>query len=270
MYKVLLTDHMCKESVAVFAAYPEIEIVCEGTLGGAELAKRLPDFDAVIIRSPTKLTREIIAAAHKLKFIGRAGVGVDNIDVEAAEERGICVLYVPAGNTISTAEHSVGMILAAARRIPEADRSMRAGRWDRGALDGMELHGKTLGIIGLGRVGREVARRMLGFSMRIVATDPNVLDEEGARHGVTMVELDTLLRESHVISIHVALTRETEGLISDDEIAAMRNGALLVNCSRGEVVDDAALTRGLQSGKLAAVALDVFAEEPPGDLRLFE
>lgn len=269
MYRVLLTDNMCKEAVAVFATYPEIEIVCEGTLSGAELARRLGDFDAVIVRSPTKLTREIIAAGKRLKFIGRAGVGVDNIDVEAAAAMGIPVMYVPAGNTISTAEHTVGMILAAARRIPEADRSMRAGRWDRGALDGTELHGKTLGIIGLGRVGREVARRMLGFSMRVIATDPNVSAAQGAESGAVMVDLETLLRESHVISVHVALTRETTGLISDAEIDAMREGVLLVNCSRGEVVDEGALTRGLESGKLAGVALDVFAQEPPADRALF-
>jgi len=269
MYKVLLTDNMCKEAVAVFAAYPDIEIVCEGTLDSTELVRRLPDFDAVIVRSPTKLTREVLAAGKKLKFIGRAGVGVDNIDVEAATALGIAVLYVPAGNTISTAEHTVGLILAVARRIPEADRSIRARRWDRGVLDGVELHGKTLGIIGLGRVGREVARRMLGFSMRVIASDPNVSDEQGARDEVTMVDLDTLLRESHVISIHVVLTRETTGLISDAQIAAMRCGVLLVNCSRGGVVDEDAVTRGLESGKLAAVALDVFTHEPPGDHPLF-
>jgi D-3-phosphoglycerate dehydrogenase len=240
-----------------------------GTLGRAELVERVTDVDAVIVRSPTRLTREIIAAGKKLKFIGRAGVGVDNIDVEAAREMGIPVLYVPSGNTISTAEHTVGMIIAAARRIPEADRSMRAGRWDRGALDGMELHGKTLGVIGLGRVGREVARRMLGFSMRIIASDPNVSEEQAARDGVEIVALDTLLRESHVISMHVALTRETTGLISDGEIAAMRDGVLLVNCSRGEVVDEGAVERGLESGKISAVAFDVFAHEPPGDGALF-
>ncbi len=269
MYRVLLTDHMSKEAVAVFAAYPEIDIVSEGTLSDAELAARLPDFDAVIIRSPTKLTRELIAAGKKLRFIGRAGVGVDNIDVEAANAMGITVLYVPAANAISTAEHTVGMILAVARRIPEADRSMRARRWERGALVGMELHGKTLGIIGLGRVGREVARRMLGFSMRVVASDPNVSGEQGVRDGVTMVDLDTLLRESHVISIHVALTRDTAGLISDAQVAAMRDGVLLVNCSRGEVVDQGAVERGLESGKLAAVALDVFGQEPPRDTTTF-
>lgn len=269
MYRVLLTDNMCKEAVAVFAAYPDIEIVCEGTLDSTELVRRLPDFDAVIVRSPTKLTREVLAAGKKLKFIGRAGVGVDNIDVEAATALGIAVLYVPAGNTISTAEHTVGLILAAARRIPEADRSIRGRRWDRGVLDGLELHGKTLGIIGLGRVGREVARRMLGFSMRVIASDPNVSDEHGVRDGVTMVDLDTLLCESHVISIHVVLTHETTGLISDAQIAAMRCGVLLVNCSRGGVVDEDAVTRGLESGKLAAVALDVFTHEPPGDHPLF-
>lgn len=269
MYKVLLTDHPEPTALDVFSAYPEIDAVSVATLPAAELAALLPAFDAVIVRSPTKLTADLIAAGTRLRFIGRAGVGVDNIDLAEADRRGIVVLNVPDANTVSTAEHTVGMILAVARRIAEADASLRAGRWDRKRLDGVELYGKTLGIVGLGRVGREVARRMLAFSMKVIAADPYVAADAARGVGVELVELDFLLRRSDVITLHVALTPETARLISKREIEKMRNGVLLVNCSRGEVVDDAALEEGLASGRIGGAGLDVFAIEPPGPHPLF-
>jgi D-3-phosphoglycerate dehydrogenase len=269
MHKVLLTDNMLKQAVDVFDAYPDIEAVSVGTLEKAELMRRLSDVDAVIIRSPTKLTAEVIAAGRRLRFVGRAGVGVDNIDVKAARDRGIVVMNVPSGNTVSTAEHTIALILALARRIPEADRSLRAGRWDRKSLAGVELAGKTLGVVGFGRVGREVARRMLAFSMRVIATDPGVSPEEAKSAGVTLLDLDALLRESDIVTVHVAMTRETEGLIADREIRRMRDGAFLVNCARGGVVDENAVRRALEEGKLGGVAFDVFANEPPGSHALF-
>lgn len=270
MYKVLLTDHPDEAALDVFAAYPEIEVTTVGTLGAADLAALLPVFDAVIVRSPTKLTADVIAAGKRLKIIGRSGVGVDNIDLAEAVKRGIVVLNVPDANTISTAEHTVGMILAIARRIAEADRSLRAGRWDRNTLDGVELYGKTLGLVGFGRVGREVARRMLAFSMRVIAVDPHVAADAARAVGVDLVDLDFLLRTSDVVSLHVALTSETTGLISKGEIDRMREGALLVNCSRGEVVDEKALVRGLETGRIGGLALDVFEHEPPGRHPLFD
>jgi len=270
MYKVLLTDHPEKAALDVFAAYPEIEVTTVGTLGAADLAALLPVFDAVIVRSPTKLTADVIAAGKRLKIIGRSGVGVDNIDLAETVKRGIVVLNVPDANTISTAEHTVGMILAIARRIAEADRSLRAGRWDRNTLDGVELYGKTLGLVGFGRVGREVARRMLVFSMRVIAVDPYVAADAARAVGVDLVDLDFLLRTSDVVSLHVALTSETTGLISKGEIDRMREGALLVNCSRGEVVDEKALVRGLETGRIGGLALDVFEHEPPGRHPLFD
>jgi D-3-phosphoglycerate dehydrogenase len=269
MYKVLLTDQPEQSGLDVLAAYPEIDATAAGTLPPAELAAVLPAFDAIIVRSPTRLSAELIAAGKRLRVIGRAGVGVDNIDVAEAMRRGIPVLYVPGANTVSTAEHTVGMIIAVARRIAEADASLRAGRWDRKDFVGVELYGKTLGIIGFGRVGREVARRMLAFSMTLIAADPYVSPQTARQAGAELTDLDTLLGRSDVISLHVALSSETTRLVSEAEIGRMRNGALLVNCSRGEVVDENALLRGLESGKLGGVGLDVFGSEPPGKHPLF-
>lgn len=270
MYKVLMTDNPEQAALDAFAAYPEIEVTTVGTLGAADLAGLLPVFDAVIVRSPTNLAGGVIAAGTRLKIIGRSGVGVDNIDLAEAAKRGIVVLNVPDANTISTAEHTVGMILAIARRIAEADRSLRAGRWDRNTLDGVELYGKTLGLVGFGRVGREVARRMLAFSMRVIAADPYVAGDIARGIGVDLVGLDVLLRTSDVVSLHVALTSETTGLISRGEIDRMREGVLLVNCSRGEVVDEKAAVWGLETGRIGGLALDVFQSEPPGRHPLFD
>jgi D-3-phosphoglycerate dehydrogenase len=270
MFRVLLTDNIDTAALDVFSRYADIDAVRVGTLPTEELADILPDFDAIVVRSPTRLTSQIIEAGGKLKFIGRAGVGVDNIAVDAATARGITVMNVPSGNTVSTAEYTVGLILAVARRIAEADRSVRDGNWERKRLRGVELHGKTLGIIGLGRVGREVARRMLAFSMDVVAADPEVSLSEAADLGVRLEDMDTVLRRSDVITVHVALGPGTRGLISDREVEKMRDGVLVIDCARGGVVDETALKRGLDSGKIAGVGLDVYETEPPGDHPLFE
>ncbi|MDH3217330.1 MAG: hypothetical protein OEN01_13760 [Candidatus Krumholzibacteria bacterium] len=264
MYKVLMTDNIAKEALDVFVDYPDIDAVAVGTLREDELARILPEYAAVIVRSPTKLTKDLIDAGKALKFIGRAGVGVDNIDVEAASARGITVMNSPGGNTVSTAEHAIAMLMALARRIPQADRSVRAQRWERGQLKGVELNGKTLGVVGLGRVGREVVRRMLAFSMRVIAVDPFVAGETAEELGVRLVDMDTLLGESDFITIHVPLGSDTEALISDAELSRMRDGVFLVNCARGGVVDEAAVARALESGRLGGVALDVYQKEPPG------
>jgi D-3-phosphoglycerate dehydrogenase len=229
----------------------------------------LGDYDAVIVRSPTKLTRDHIAAGARLKFIGRAGVGVDNIDMAEATSRGIIVMNAPGGNTVSTAEHTVAMILSVARRITQADRSIRRQEWDRKALRGVQLHGKTLGVIGFGRVGREVARRMLAFSMRVLATDPAISKKTAAEWGIELVVLDELLEKSHVITAHVPLDAGTRGIVSDREIDLMSDGVFLVNCARGGVFDEGAVGRGLETGKVAGVALDVYEAEPPGKNPLF-
>ncbi|UCG51138.1 MAG: hypothetical protein JSW58_13195 [Candidatus Latescibacterota bacterium] len=269
MYKVLLTDNIAEEAVAVFSRYTGIEATRVGTLEKNDLVRIICGYDAVIVRSPTRLTRDHIAAGTKLKFIGRAGVGVDNIDVTEATARGIIVMNAPRGNTVSTAEHTVAMILNVARRISQADRSIRRQEWDRKALRGVELYGKTLGVIGLGRVGREVARRMLGFSMNVIAADPAISKETAVGWGVELVGLEELLERSHVITAHVPLDAKTKGMISDREIGLMKDDVLLVNCARGGVFDEVAVKQGLDAGKIAGVALDVYETEPPGANPLF-
>jgi D-3-phosphoglycerate dehydrogenase len=270
MHKVLLTDNIAQQALDVFAEYDVIEATRVGTLDPAELAKILPEYDAIIVRSPTKLTKTLIDAGTKLRFIGRAGVGVDNIDIDAATAREIVVMNAPLGNIVSTAEHTIAMMLALARRIPQADRSVRAGKWERGALKGVEMEGKTLGVIGIGRVGREVARRMLAFGMKVLATDPYVTEEAAAKIGIELVDLDTVLRQGHFITIHVPLGSDTKGMISAAEIGKMRDGVFLVNCARGGVVDEAAAKAGLDSGKVAGIAFDVYGNEPPGEHPLFQ
>lgn len=270
MYKVLLTDDIAQEALDVFAEHADIEATATGTLEAKELAKVLPDFHAIIIRSPTKLTADLIGAGTSLRFIGRAGVGVDNIDVEAASKHAIIVMNSPGGNTVSTAEHTIAVMMALARRVPQADRSLRAGRWERGDLKGVELSGKTLGVVGLGRVGREVARRMLAFDMRVIASDPFIQRDVVEAMGVEFTELDALLENSDFITIHVPLGSDTRGLIGAGEIARMRKGTFLVNCSRGGVVDEKALKKALDSGQVAGVGMDVFETEPPGKHALFK
>lgn len=270
MYKVLLTDDIAKEALAVFADYPEIEVVSTPTLGAKELARILPEYSAIIVRSATKVTKGIIEAGTKLKFIGRAGVGVDNVDVEAATGRGITVMNVPGGNTVSTAEHTIAVIMALARRVTQADRSLRAGRWERKELEGVELSGKTLGVIGLGRVGREVARRLIAFSMRVIASDPYVTPKDAKALGVELCDLDALLTQSDFITIHVPLGTETRRIISRREIERMRDGVFLVNCARGGIIDEEAVKEALDTGKVAGIAFDVYEKEPPGAHPLFQ
>ena len=264
MHKVLLTDNIATEALEVFSQYADIEAVRIGTPGPGELARIIPEYDAIIVRSPTKVTAEIIVAGTRLKFIGRAGVGVDNIDVAQATAREITVMNSPGGNTVSTAEHTIAMLLALVRHIPTADRSLRQGSWERSAFKGVELSGKTLGVIGIGRVGREVARRMLAFDMNVIAVDPFVTADAAREIGVGLVDMDTLLRESHFITVHVPLGTDTRAIIAGTEIGKMRDGVYLVNCARGGVIDEAAVAQALETGKVAGVAFDVFEEEPPG------
>jgi D-3-phosphoglycerate dehydrogenase len=269
MCRVLLTDNIAVEALAVFEPHDDVEAVRTETLPPDKLKEEIAGYDAIVVRSPTKLTADVIAAANKLRYIGRAGVGVDNIDINAATERGIVVMNSPGGNTVSTAEHTIAVILALARHIPQAHNSVTGGEWNRKAYRGNELSGKTLGIVGLGRVGREVARRMRAFEMRVLAVDPYVSGMAAAKSGAELVELDALLQQADVITVHVPLTDETRGLIGRQEIDRMRDGAFLVNCARGGVVVEDTLLAALESGKLAGVALDVYQSEPPGDHPLF-
>ncbi|MCL5045243.1 MAG: phosphoglycerate dehydrogenase, partial [Actinobacteria bacterium] len=228
------------------------------------------DYEAIVTRSETKVTAEVIAAAPKLKVVGRAGVGVDNIDVQAATEKGILVVNVPGANTVAAAEHALALILALARHVPQACDDLKGGNWKRSKFAGVELRGKTLGIIGLGRIGTEVANRARAFEMRILAYDPYVTPARAEKIGAEVVPLEALLRESDFVSLHTAKTQETTGLLGPEEIAAMKEGARLINCARGGLVDEDALYSALKEGKLAGAALDVFAQEPPGKHPLFE
>jgi len=268
MQRVLLTDDIAEAAAHVFDGYADIEAVRIGTPTPAELAGMIADFDALIVRSPTRVSAEVIDRGRRLKYIGRAGVGVDNIDLAAAARRKIVVMNSPGANTISTAEHTIALILAIARRLPGAHASVVAGEWDRAAFRGVELCGKTLGIVGLGRVGREVARRMAAFEMRVLGADPLVSAAAARAAHAELVALDVLIAESDWITVHVPLAADTTGLIDRQRIARMKDGVVIVNCARGGVVDEDALADALDAGKVAAVGLDVFATEPPGRNRL--
>lgn len=269
MYRVWLADGIAEEAVRIFDAYDDIEAVRTDTPSPDELLAKIPDFHAIVVRSPTKVTADVIAAGTNLKYIGRAGVGVDNIDVAAATERGIVVMNSPGGNTVSTAEHTIAVMLAVARWIPHAHAATVTGTWDRKTYRGTELCGKTLGVIGLGRVGRTVATRMRAFEMDVIGADPFVGAADARAFGVELVELDELLHRSDWITVHVPLGSDTRGLIGKKELDASKDGVVLINCARGGVVDEDALLEALDSGKVAAAGIDVYASEPPGDCPLF-
>ncbi len=235
----------------------------------SDLIGRLGNAEGLVVRSATEVDADLIGAAPSLRVIGRAGIGVDNIDVDAATTAGVMVVNAPQANTISAAEHTMALLLAQARRVAEADASVRAGHWERKALKGVELHGKTLGLIGLGRIGSLVAERAAAFGMRVIASDPYIGPERARRLGVELANLDQLYREADFISIHVPRTPETERLIDARAFDKMKPGVRIVNTSRGGVVDEKALAEAIQSGRVAGAALDVFSEEPPADSALF-
>jgi D-3-phosphoglycerate dehydrogenase len=266
--RVLVTDKISRDAVNVLQSFDGVEAVAMGTPSPEELLALIPDFEAIIVRSPTRVTAAVIEAGKRLKFIGRAGVGVDNIDVAAATRRGIVVINSPRSNTVSTAEHTMALMLAVAREIPRAHATVTSGRWERDTFRGVELAGKTLGVVGLGRVGREVAIRAAAFQMRVIACDPFVAADQALEIGVELMKLPDVIRQSDWISMHVPLGMDTQGLIGTREIAAMKDGVVIVNCSRGGVVDEAALLAALDAGKVRAVAMDVFEKEPPGDSAL--
>lgn len=268
MSRVLLTDDIAPDAVRVLESFAGVEAVATGTPAPAELLRLVADVEAVIVRSPTRITAEVIAAGGKLRFIGRAGVGVDNIDVAAATRRGIVVINSPRSNTVSTAEHTLALMLAVARDIPRAHATVSSGKWERASFKGVELAGKTLGVVGLGRVGREVASRARAFQMRVIACDPFIVADQALSIGVELMKLPDVLQESDWITLHVPLGMDTEGLIGAREIETMKDGVVIINCSRGGVVDEQALLAALDRGKVFATALDVYQNEPPGDQAL--
>ncbi|MHB8735037.1 MAG: hydroxyacid dehydrogenase, partial [Terriglobales bacterium] len=234
-----------------------------------DLARELADADALIVRSAVKVTPGMMAAAPKLRVIGRAGIGVDNVDLDAATKQGIVVMNTPGGNAVSVAELTLGFMIAMARELSRADVTTRAGKWEKKSLEGAELKGKTLGILGLGRIGLEVARRARAFEMDLVAYDPFVATVAAKEAGVKLLSLDEVLAQSDYLSLHLALTSETHGLLNAELLAKSKQGVRIVNCARGELVDEAALFAALQSGQVGGAALDVFQKEPPGESPLF-
>ena len=263
--KVLVMDNLAKDGVAVLESAPGIEPVVGEKMTPDELKQKIKGFDAIIVRSATKMRREIIEAADALKVIARAGVGLDNVDIEAATERGIVVMNSPEGNTVSTAEQTMAMILALSRNVAQAAASMREGKWDKKKYMGRLLQGKTVGVVGLGRIGSTVARRLLAFECTVIGYDPVITEEAARKLTVELVQLPELFERADIITFHTPLTDETRGLVRDETIAAMKDGVFVVNCARGGIVDEAALGRGIESGKVGGAALDVFEKEPPED-----
>jgi D-3-phosphoglycerate dehydrogenase len=235
-----------------------------------ELLNVIGDYDALVVRSATQVDKELLAAGKKLRVVGRAGVGLDNVDVKAATERGVLVVNAPSGNVVSAAEHTIALLLAALRRVPEAQASVKAGEWKRSKFVGTELQGKTVGLVGLGQVGARVAARLAPWGVKILAFDPYISEERAEELGVTLSSLDDLLAGSDIVSLHTPVTPETTGLMGAERLAKMKEGAILVNVARGALVDEAALVAALDSGHLAAAALDVFVSEPPKDFGLIQ
>jgi D-3-phosphoglycerate dehydrogenase len=262
--RVLVSDTLSEGGLGVLKSAPGIEVVYKPGLKEAELAEAIAGFDGLVIRSGSKVTAKVIEAAKGLKVIGRAGIGVDNVDVPAASMRGIVVMNTPTGNAVTTAEHALALLFSLARRTPQANASMRAGKWEKNKFQGRELAGKTLGVIGLGNIGRIVVDRARGLRMNVIAFDPVVTPERATALGVELVDLEAIWSRADAVTVHTPLTSETKGLVNDATIAKMKKGVLLVNCARGGIFDEAALLRGLESGRLGGVALDVFVEEPPG------
>jgi D-3-phosphoglycerate dehydrogenase / 2-oxoglutarate reductase len=261
-FRVFVADAISAEGLAPLSGDDRFELIERPGLKGEALAQALADVDAVVVRSSTRITRESLQHAQRLRVIGRAGVGVDNIDVGAATERGVAVLNAPSGNTISAAELAFALMLSCVRRIPAADRSMKAGEWDRRSFTGTELHGKTLGLVGAGRIGGEVSRRARAFGMRVVAFDPYLPPDRAEALEIELGTLDDVLRRADVLSLHVPLTETTAGLIGAAELARMKKGAYIVNAARGGVLDETALAAALESGHIAGAGLDVYGEEP--------
>ncbi len=262
-WRILVSDKLAEDGLSVLRDHPAVELVVKTGMSPEELHQEIHDADALLVRSATKVTADVIGAAPRLLAIGRAGVGVDNIDVEAATKRGIVVCNSPEGNTVAAAEHTLALMLALARNIPAATGSVMAGEWRRSAFLGVELFNKTLGVIGLGKIGSEVAARAAAFGMKVLGHDPFVAADRAERIGVEIVELQELLERSDFITIHVPLTKDTEYLIGRENLAKVKPGVRIINCSRGRVVDEAALAEAVQDGRVAGAGLDVFEKEPP-------
>ncbi|MDX1689862.1 MAG: phosphoglycerate dehydrogenase [Acidimicrobiia bacterium] len=268
-HRVVVAEKIAQAGLDRLAESCDVDVAVDATR--EELLGRVADADALVVRSSTQVDAELIAAAPRLKVVGRAGIGVDNIDLDAATAAGVLVVNAPTANSVSAAEHALALLLSQARRVAEADRVTRSGTWDRKRFQGVELHGKTLGVIGLGRIGTLVAQRALAFGMHLVAYDPYVSADRARRLGVELVtDLDDLLAVADFVSVHLPRTRETEGLLGEAAFARMKQGVRIVNASRGGIVDEEALAAAIRSGRVAGAALDVFDTEPLTESPLFD
>ncbi|MGG5252687.1 phosphoglycerate dehydrogenase [Neobacillus sp. SM06] len=270
MYKVLVTDGISDSGLKSLYDHPNFLIDRQPTLPLDELAKIIGEYDALIVRSQTKVTEELLKHADRLHVIARAGVGVDNIDVNAATKKGIIVINAPGANTIAATEHTLAMMLALARKIPQAYQVTVSGKWDRNSFKGVELYKKTLGVLGMGKIGTEVAKRAKAFGMTILGFDPYLSEDRAEKLGVTKATVEMIARESDFITIHTPLTNETRSLINEEFLQKTKKGVRFVNCARGGIIDEKALLAAIQSGHVAGAALDVFAKEPVADPELLD
>ncbi|VVB87572.1 Glyoxylate reductase [uncultured archaeon] len=266
--KVLVSDPIAEQGIEILKN--EVDVDIKTGLPPAELIKIIGDYEALIVRSETQVTKDVISAGRKLKIIGRAGVGVDNIDVNAATERGIIVVNAPEGNTISAAEHTIAMMMAMSRNIPQANASLKSKKWDRKKFMGVEVRDKSLGVIGLGRIGSEVAKRAQGMEMKILAYDPFISAERAKDLGVELTTVEDIVKRADYITVHTPLTKETKDLISTKEFAIMKKGARVINCARGGIINEEALAKAVKDGIVSSAAIDVFTKEPPFDNPLLE
>ena len=258
--KILITDGLEADAIASLRKAHEVDVQ---ELDAKGLLDAIPRYHALIVRGRSKVTKDVLAKAAVLKVVGRAGVGVDNIDVAEATARKVLVVNAPTASTVSVAELALGHMISWCRFLPQSDKSLKEGKWEKKAFEGHEMYGKVLGLIGSGRIGAEVAKRAMAFGMTVIAFDPYLPPEAAAKVGIALVDEERVLRESDFISIHAALTPETKGMIGAEQMAMMKKTAVLVNCARGEIVDEAALVDALTRGVIAGAALDVFSKEPP-------
>jgi len=266
--RVLISDNLSELGLKILQESDALEVDVNVGLSPEELKQIIGQYHGLAIRGATKVTADIIAAADNLKVIGRAGTGLDNVDIPAASKRGIVVMNTPGGNTVTTAEHAISLMMSMVRNIPQANTSMKSGKWEKKKFSGTEIFNKTLGIIGLGKIGSVVADRAKGLGMKVIAYDPYLSLEQANQLGIRLSTMDEVFKESDIITCHVPLTEETKGLINANNIAKMRQGVRIINCSRGPVVNEEDLADAIESGKVAGAAVDVYIQEPPGQTRL--
>lgn len=270
MQKIFISDKLSDDALKLLENEKGVEYTMKPGLSEDDLAEELKNYDALIIRSGTTVTPKVLSKTTKLKIIGRAGVGVDNVDIQTASQKGIIVMNTPDANTLSTCEQTIALIMATARNTPQAYMSLKAKKWDRSKLTGIELYGKTLGVVGLGRIGAEVAKRMASFGMKIIGYDPFVTKEKAESMGIEVMELAELFKQADIITIHVPKTKDTKDLIGKAQIDTMKKNVILINCARGGIINEQALYEALKSGRVQKAALDVFDKEPPFDSPLLE